>query len=83
MDDYLTTLQRTEPCPTDAFFTKLLTIEHLCHAIDKELYLSDPSGSLPARDPKAMNIIQNYNSQIDFYPLDQLDPIQKCEYFYA
>lgn len=81
MDDYLADLQRTETCPTDAFFNQLVMTERLCHAIDQELFLSDPARQVSARDPKTMEIIQSYQSQIDFYPLDQLDPIQNCEYF--
>lgn len=82
MDDYLADLQRTEACPTDAFFSKLLTIERLCHGIDKELFLSDPARGLSTRDSKTMDIIQSYQSRIDFYPLDQLDSTQNCEYFH-
>lgn len=81
MDDYLADLQRTEACPTDAFFNKLVTTERLCHAIDKELFLSDPARWVSARDPKTMKIIQSYQSRIDFCPLEQLDSIQNCEYF--
>lgn len=81
MDDYLADLQRTEACPTDAFFIQLVVTERRCHAIDQQLFLSDPATWLSARDPKTMEIIQNFQSQIDFYPLDQLDSIQNCEYF--
>lgn len=81
MDDYLANLQQFEACPTDAFLIKLVTTECLCHAIDRELYLSDPSRWVPAGDPKTIKIIQSYESRIDFSPLDRLDPIQRCEYF--
>ena len=82
MDDYLANLQQTKACPTDVFFSKLVMTECLCHSIDKELFLSDPARGLSTRDLKMMEIIQSYQSQIDFYPLDQLDSTQNCEYFH-
>ena len=80
MDDYLADLQRTEACPTDTFFNQLVVTGRLCHTIDQELFLSDPAAWVSVRDPKTMDIIQNYRSQIDFSPLDQLDSVQNCEY---
>ncbi|KAE8360399.1 hypothetical protein BDV27DRAFT_41417 [Aspergillus caelatus] len=76
-DDYVADLRRAKVSPTDEFFCTIVTTESICHAINKELFLSDPVSSVFLSDPKISTEVQKHKSQIESLPLNQISSIDK------
>lgn len=77
LDEYLNNLKESMLSPTDDLFCKLLTIEHVCHVADKELYLSDPSKHV-LQEPKTLSTIQGLQARTDGLSFGGHTPLEKC-----
>lgn len=67
--------------PTDEFFCKLLTMEHVCYIADKELSLSDPSKSVRLLGLRTLSTIEDLQGRVDRLGLDQHHPVEKGMFF--
>ncbi|KAE8140853.1 hypothetical protein BDV38DRAFT_279827 [Aspergillus pseudotamarii] len=76
-DDYVADLRRAKVSPTDELLCTIVTTESICHAIHKELFLSDPVSSVCLSDSKISIEVQKHKSQIESLPLNQISSLDK------
>ncbi|KAB8265007.1 hypothetical protein BDV32DRAFT_145041 [Aspergillus pseudonomiae] len=76
-DEYVADLRRNKASPTDEFLCTIVTTELACHAISRELFLSDPASSVSLSDPDILMKVQKHKSQSECLPLDRISSIDK------
>lgn len=79
MDDYLNGFRRIRAVPSDEFFCQLVMTESYSHNIAEELSLTDRDRHVSLRNPETVSKIHFFQSQLEFWRLNQVDGLQHCK----